>query len=196
MKENIIMILNSGWCKGMKIKTPKGSITRPTGAKIREAFIDILQIEIRGAIFLDLFSGTGAVGLSAISRGAKGCLFVESDPHAYKALRENLQEASRRAEKQEILCQPLSAINKQVSKSWLDIKKHTPIDIVWADPPYEQAEQWVSDSVKDLSQIITNGGFFALECSKESNIVLSENEWLLKKERAFGKSKLLIWQKL
>lgn len=74
-----------------KLQVPKGGATRPTSSRLREAVFNILQEEIEGAVFLDIFAGSGAVGIEALSRGAKSATFIEQDRNAFLALNNNLQ---------------------------------------------------------------------------------------------------------
>lgn len=85
------MRLTGGADRGRKLKAPRGLRTRPTAAKIREAIFNILGPPPEGAV-LDLFAGTGALGLEALSRGARKVVFVERDRHALTVLRQNLRE--------------------------------------------------------------------------------------------------------
>ncbi len=87
-----------GKYKGRVLKAPKGSATRPTHGMLRESVFNICQNEIAGARFLDLFAGSGAMGLEALSRGASHITLVENDRHALASIRENiavLQAASQ-----------------------------------------------------------------------------------------------------
>lgn len=75
-----------------KIQAPKGDSTRPTSSRLREALFNILQDEIEGADFLDIFAGSGAIGIEALSRGAKSATFIEADRNAYLTLTENIKQ--------------------------------------------------------------------------------------------------------
>src|SRR5262245_27759042 len=85
------MRLTGGLDRGRRLKAPRGLRTRPTAAKVREAIFNILGPPPEGAV-LDLFAGTGALGLEALSRGARRVVFIERDRHALAALRQNLRE--------------------------------------------------------------------------------------------------------
>lgn len=85
------MRLTGGSDRGRRLKAPRGLHTRPTAAKVREAIFNILGRPPEGAV-LDLFAGTGALGLEALSRGAPAAVFVERDRHALHVLRDNLRE--------------------------------------------------------------------------------------------------------
>lgn len=119
-----------GEFKGRVLKTPPSVITRPTQERVRQALFNKLQFEIEGTTFADLFAGSGAVGLEALSRGAERCFFVEKNIKAFNALKANVEalNVSERA---------------QIIKS--DIKhgvQRLPLcDIVFLDPPYSNEEE-------------------------------------------------------
>ena len=83
----------SGKARGVKLKTPMGQNTRPTADRVKEAMFSILQFELPGTRVLDLFGGTGQLGIEAISRGAKEAVFVDQSEQACKLIRENLRLA-------------------------------------------------------------------------------------------------------
>ena len=80
------MRIVGGEFKGRKLFAPEGAATRPTAERVREAIFDILGPRVEGAAFADLYAGTGAVGIEALSRGAASCVFVESHPKALRCL--------------------------------------------------------------------------------------------------------------
>lgn len=84
------MRIIAGTSRGRYLKSPRGKKTRPTSDKVKAAFFNIVSNCIKGADFLDLFSGSGGIGIEALSRGAKRCVFVEKNPVNLKLIRENL----------------------------------------------------------------------------------------------------------
>ena len=86
------MRIVAGKNKGNVLKSPKDLSVRPTSEKVREALFDILRTDIKETCFLDLFAGTGAVGIEALSRGAKKVIFIEKEPKCIKIIKENLRE--------------------------------------------------------------------------------------------------------
>jgi 16S rRNA (guanine966-N2)-methyltransferase len=80
----------AGMAKGRRLKTPKGFKTRPTSARVRESLFNILGARIIGRAFLDLFAGSGVLGIEALSRGAARCVFIEKQPRNARLIRENL----------------------------------------------------------------------------------------------------------
>ena len=81
----------TGKARGVVLKTPDGMTTRPTTDRVKEAMFSIIQFDIPGARVLDLFGGTGQLGIEALSRGARSCVFVDMNRNACRIIRENLQ---------------------------------------------------------------------------------------------------------
>jgi len=86
------MRIIAGKRKGMQLKAPAGMLTRPTTDRVKENIFNLIQMNIRNRTVLDLFAGTGGMGIEAMSRGAKEAIFVEKDRHAYEVLCENLHK--------------------------------------------------------------------------------------------------------
>ena len=82
----------AGSAKSLKLKTIEGMETRPTQDRIKETLFNMIQYDIAGCTFLDLFSGSGAIGIEAISRGVKKAVFVENNPNAIQCIMENLKK--------------------------------------------------------------------------------------------------------
>lgn len=117
----------SGTWRGRRLVVPKDSRVRPTAERVREAWLQILSVELPGARVLDLFAGSGALGLEALSRGAAHATFVELNPPSLVALRENiasLQAAER------VLVKQGDAL-----RAAAQLDRHD-YDIVLADPPF------------------------------------------------------------
>ena len=88
----------TGKARGVQLKTPEGLRTRPTSDRVKEARFSILQFEIPGAAVLDLFGGTGQLGIEALSRGAKSAVFVDAGEPACRLIRENLKRTRLEAQ--------------------------------------------------------------------------------------------------
>ena len=119
----------SGKLKGKKLFTLKGMDLRPTSDRVKEAIFDILQNCIQGQEVLDLFAGTGALGIEALSRGAKRAVFVEGSPQSLAVLYKNL-EACRLREQAEVLSQEVQRGIKILSE------RGEAFDLIFLDPPY------------------------------------------------------------
>jgi len=115
------------------LHAPKGHLTRPTTDRARESLFNIVEsrLELDGAEVLDLFAGTGALGLEAISRGAETAIFVEQDPAVLKFARMNAEELGVARQ-----CQ----FFRSDAVSYLERYSGPPFDLILADPPYELAD--------------------------------------------------------
>jgi 16S rRNA (guanine966-N2)-methyltransferase len=183
-----------GALKGMRISLPKNnSATRPTGAKLREAFINIMAASIPGARVLDLFSGTGIMGLEFLSQGALECVFIENSKSSVKTIRENVARAKSFFKKQDIEAPLLSVVNQDV-RSYLS-KSKGGWDIIWADPPYDQAAYWV-EMICKAQACKKNALILAMElplrAAEECRIL--DPQWHLIKFKKYGSTVLKIWE--
>lgn len=121
-----------GALRNRLLKTPKGEQTRPTLAVMRKAVFDILQSQIEDARFLDLYAGSGAMGLEALSRGAAHATFVESHRNAFRCIEENTRLLEVQDQCTLLSYDVLLALKKMAKEG-----KH--FDIVYVDPPYAPA---------------------------------------------------------
>lgn len=184
--------INSGWCRGMALKSPKGSHTRPTSSRVREAVWNSLLGRLEVSRIADIFSGSGAVGLEGVSRGAQMCYFVENSAVACRCLDANILEAKRRAEKQAIdielrLFQGDAAV-------WLgSVGGRLSFDLVWLDPPYAMVEPFLNEHLAKLFNLVAEGGVLVVESSSESekaveNIVKDYHDNTTIKQKRYGAS--------
>lgn len=120
----------AGMLGGQRIATPTGRATRPTSERVREALFNALGslVELAGCRFADLYAGSGAVGIEALSRGASYVLFVESDPGTARVLRGNLTRLR--------LTRSVDVVVAPVARAVSD-PGPVPYDVIFADPPYE-----------------------------------------------------------
>jgi 16S rRNA (guanine(966)-N(2))-methyltransferase RsmD len=122
----------AGELRGRRLVAPEGLDVRPTPDKVREALFDILGLRIRGSAFLDLFAGSGAMGIEAVSRGAARVAFIESSPRALRILETNLRSLG--IEERVVLYRT----------SWpgalRDAVRTGPYSLVFADPPFPAAD--------------------------------------------------------
>jgi len=132
----------AGTARSLPLKTPAGMDVRPTTDRIKETLFNILQPEIPGSIFVDLFSGSGSIGIESISRGADKAYFVESSPAAAKCIADNLQ-FTRMTDQAVLLKQDVSAGLYSIRE------KH--VDIVFMDPPYgRELEKQALDILRNM----------------------------------------------
>ena len=120
----------AGTARSLKLKTPDGQDTRPTTDRIKETLFNMIQMSVPGCVFVDLFSGSGGIGIEALSRGAKHAYFVENERNAISCIQENLvfTKFTDRA-----------TLLKQDVLSALSMISEKEADIVFMDPPYDLA---------------------------------------------------------
>jgi len=120
--------ITGGSAKGTRLKAPPGRGTRPTPAMVREAIFDILGAQVPGCEVLDLFSGSGSLGIEALSRGASRAVFVEESPLACRIIKENLASTGFR--------QRGRVLVSEVDRALRMVLRGTQFDLVLLDPPY------------------------------------------------------------
>lgn len=118
----------TGTARGKKLITPEGMAVRPTSDSVKESIFSIIQFEVPGAKVLDLFAGSGQLGIEALSRGASLAVFVDQGPESLKAVRQNLQNTG--------LQRNSRAVNME-AESFLNGCKDQ-FDIIFLDPPYSK----------------------------------------------------------
>ena len=134
----------AGTARSLPLKTSEGKDTRPTTDRIKETLFNMLQSHIPGCVFVDLFSGSGGIGIEALSRGAKSAYFVESDRNATKNIRDNLA-FTRLADRAVVL-------QEDARRAFYKIKEVP--DIVFMDPPYNSGlEQEILEVLAKSGQI-------------------------------------------
>ncbi len=143
----------SGKARGVSLKTPSGNATRPTTDRVKEALFSIIQFDIPGAKVLDLFGGTGQLGIEALSRGAASAVFVDEKEDACRLIRENLKRA-RLDESANVIRADYEIFLKNCKESY---------DIILLDPPY--AEVFLENSLKMITEIdiLQSGGIIVTE---------------------------------
>jgi len=124
----------AGSHRGRRLSGPQGTVLRPTSDKVREALFSILGTQVSGGRFLDLYAGTGAVGIEALSRGASAVTFVESDPKAVQLLQKNLRTCQLLDRAQ--ICEGQAAAFLERTDWW-----GGPYDVLFADPPYSALDE-------------------------------------------------------
>ncbi len=150
------MRVTAGAERGRKIRAPRGSHTRPTGAKVREAVFNILGPLSPDAV-LDLYAGTGALGIEALSRGAGRAVFVERDGRALAALHRNLREFELTRRARVIDCNVAVALRR------LADEETQKFSLVFVDPPYAAGEVEPVLALLSGGQILDNGAVVIVE---------------------------------
>jgi 16S rRNA (guanine966-N2)-methyltransferase len=166
----------AGDFKGRRLYAPRGGRTRPTADRVREALFSMLG-DVTGARVLDLFAGSGALGIEALSRGAASAVFVDSDPRAVAAIRRNLASVGAAGEvrRQDVLRFLAGRAGK--------------FELVLVDPPYDSAARLAGPLAERLPTVLARNAVVVTESDKRRPIVLPLP---LARERTYGDVRIAI----
>jgi 16S rRNA (guanine966-N2)-methyltransferase len=146
-----------GTYRSRRLIAPRGLATRPTSDRLRETLFNVLGPSVEDSLFVDLFAGTGAVGIEAISRGARETIFVESNAKAARLIRENLNTLEIRQGIELIEAPALRGLEKMASRRLL-------ADFIFLDPPYEKTADYLEVlGSLDASHLIAPRGIVIVE---------------------------------
>lgn len=180
----------SGKCRGKKLITLKGLNTRPTLDRVKEALFNIIQFNIQDAQVLDLFAGSGSLGIEALSRGAEQVVFCDNSNAAIKIIKRNI-ELTNYKEKSLIINKDYKEALKQISNLG---KK---FNIVFLDPPYKS--NFAEEALKELinMELITDDGIIIIETDDENkkHILSSNRKIEIYDERKYGSVILIFIRK-
>lgn len=150
----------TGTARGKRLKTPQGMQTRPTAERVKEAVFSAIQFELQNAVFLDLFAGSGQMGIEALSRGAKRAVFVDGRREACNLVKENLKLTALEANACVVQSDYLAYLNKC----------RETFDIVYLDPPF--AEVFLENALKRITEIDILSDCGIILCERPSNKAL------------------------
>ena len=181
------MRIAGGEWKGRTLKVPAGDAVRPTQDRVREALFSMLQFELQGADVLDLFAGSGSVGLEALSRGAARATFVELAPRHAACLQANIAMVKAGAR---------CTVVKADVYSWLN-SAAGPFDVAYADPPYALgAEKGYARMLALLAErnVVKAGGLFIAEMKGHQDPDASP-DWDLVRDRVYGQTRIAVYRR-
>lgn len=172
----------AGSAKRLQLKTLDGMDTRPTTDRIKETLFNMLSPYLYDCIFLDLFAGSGGIGIEALSRGAMEAVFVEKNPKAMACIRENLKYTR--------LDRKALTISSDVMTALYRLEGEKQFDFIFMDPPYNQGlEKKVLEYLAD-SQLLSDEGVIIVEASKDTSFdYLAELGFALIKEKVYKTNK-------
>ena len=183
------MRITGGEFGGRNLKVPKSDAIRPTQDRVREALFNIIQFEVAGSEFLDLFAGSGAVGLEALSRGAARVMFVERDRRHLAVLKENVTNCRVQSTAADVVAAD--------AYRWISSYAGPGFTIGFADPPYALGEEKGYASVLAtlaVRGVIRPGGLFIAEMTAVQKAEETPG-WELVRDRTYGKTRLCIWRR-
>ena len=183
------MRISGGKFGGLLLKAPKSVEVRPTQDRVREALFSMLMEAVPGARFLDLYAGTGAVGLEALSRGAADVTWVEGSPAVARVLSGNVRRIAGGDFAGNVVVSDVAR--------WLKAAgANARFDIVFADPPYADARD---DGLAGLASrladggVVGPGGVFVAEVPVEAAVAAADG-WKTLRDRVYGKTRLVVRQ--
>ncbi len=171
----------SGQARGLKLAAPEGLDTRPTSDRVKESMFNIISPYLPAENILDLFSGSGALGIEALSRASKHGVFVEADRSALKILNQNL-ERSRQIQKAEVFSGDAFTYLSRTNEKF---------DIIFLDPPYNRGI--LTRAVEEIAKksILATGGILVCESEIGGEVPPSEDFEILKSAK-YGKTMVYI----
>ena len=176
----------SGTARGVKLRTPDGMQTRPTADRVKEAMFSILQFELPGAKILDLFAGTGQLGIEGLSRGAAAATFVDQREDACRLVRENLERTGLKNHGT-VIRSDYCAYLRNCSEKY---------SIIILDPPY--AEEFLEKSLKMITEIdiLQSGGIIVSERPVEKGLDIQFENFVRSKDYKYGNTILTMFRKI
>lgn len=168
------------------MKTPDGMLTRPTADRVKEALFSIINFDIPNAAVLDLFGGTGQLGIEALSRGAKRGVFVDAREEACRLIRENLRRTKLTQESVVVRSDYMQFLNRCTER----------FSIIFLDPPY--AETYLENAIKRIAEIdiLQTDGIIVAERPVEKELPWEFDGYQRSKDYKYGKTLLTIYRKL
>lgn len=177
------MRIIAGMRRGMKLKAPEGMGTRPTTDRVKESVFNLIQFHFPTDCVLDLYAGSGALGIEALSRGAKQCVFSDADRNAVALVQENLQTAR---------FENAAMVIQTTALAYLEQCRQV-FDVIFLDPPYNQGHlEPVIRCIQERS-LLKEGGIIVIETERDGETV-PDTYYPIKKSVAYGKTVITILQ--
>ena len=175
----------TGKARGVALKTPDGMQTRPTADRVKEALFSIIQFDVPGAKVLDLFGGTGQLGIEALSRDAASAVFVDDREAACKLIKENLRRTKLEQNARVVRSDYMVFLNSCREK----------FDIIFLDPPY--AEVFLENSLNRITEIdiLQSGGIIVSERPLGKELSLDFPGFSRSKDYKYGQTLLTLYRK-
>lgn len=176
----------SGILKGMKLNTIEGESTRPTREVVKEALFSILTNNVSDATFLDLFAGSGAIGIEAVSRGAKTSILIDLNPACVKIIKDNIKKGR---------IEDKTRVYNTDYRTALKKLKGEKIDIIYIDPPYNK-EMGV-DAIKKIYEydILSENGIIIMETDRNEEAPEEIEEYKKYNYKRYGRNILSFYMR-
>ena len=172
----------TGTARGRKLNTPTNYDIRPTTDNVKESIFNIIQFDIEGRKVLDLFAGTGQLGIECLSRGAESVTFVDENKEAIKIVKENLKTCNLKGN---VLQMDALSFLKGCGK----------FDLIFVDPPYDSELYAPVLEIINLVDMLSDGGIIVCEARKDKILPEMNAPYRKRKEYSYGKLKVCIYTK-
>lgn len=185
--------IGAGNQKGRMLRAPKQAATRPTSGRVRAALFNILGDRVPGSSWLDLYAGSGIIGLEALCRGAARATFVEAHPEACRCITDNIT-ALGYDEQAELRCEPVHRFLKSSQPA-----AERPFDVVFADPPYDDRERRTLEQLLLLCRrdgMMAPHAWLIVEHASAAATPSEGGEWRRARTYVYGDSALTVYHPL
>ena len=175
----------TGKARGVTLKTPDGLQTRPTTDRVKEALFSVIQFDIPGANVLDLFGGTGQLGIEALSRGSKQAVFIDESDKACRLIRENLKR-TKLEQQGSVLRSDYMAYLARCNEKF---------NLIFLDPPY--AEVFLENALKRITEIdiLQSGGIIVTERPLGKELFFEFQGYTRSKDYKYGNTLITLYRK-
>ena len=172
----------TGKARGRRLATPENNDIRPTTDNVKESIFNIIQFDIEGRRVLDLFAGTGQLGIECLSRGAESAVFIDQSKESVKLVKDNLKT-----------CGLSGTVMQMDALSFL--RGCGKFDLVFVDPPYDSPLYDQVLNMLNSVDILSDGGIIIVECAKDRALPELEAPYRKVREYKYGKVKLCKYTK-
>lgn len=178
-----MMRVITGIARGRKLETlPGEDVTRPTTESVKEAVFSMIQFEIEDKNVLDLFAGSGQLGIEALSRGAKKCTFVENNKQAYNVIENNIKHCKLEQNARIVMSDACAFLSRRDS-----------FDIAFLDPPYKQGI--IERCLPLLFPMMSDDGIVICEISRDEDLPDEFEGFYADRVRTYGKTKITLYRR-
>lgn len=174
----------TGSARGRRLKTLEGNDVRPTTDRVKEAVFSVIQFDIEGRRFLDLFAGSGQMGIEAISRGAREAVFIDSSAASVAAVRDNLRTCGFNGSAVVVQGDAMAYLNPRAGRP--------EFDFAFLDPPYGKGILQTVLSV--VASVMKPGGAIICECPLEEAMPERVGDFVVFREYRYGKIKVTFYR--
>lgn len=182
LKAGVFVRVITGTARGVRLLTPEGTVVRPTTDKVKESIFNIIQFDIEGRRVLDLFAGSGQLGIEALSRGAESCTFVDSSKKSLDLVSKNLF-TTHLNDKASLRCADYSLFIEGCRDTF---------DIIFLDPPY--STDILQRAIKKVAKVISDFGIIVCEHPTTQEIAPPDDSFEIKNYK-YGKITLSVFRK-